>query len=615
MSRPLLAFFTLLFALPLLAWAQSESKSKQDPAELAPADALFYVGITDTAKLWEEYQQTGGYKLMKEVEGGTGVPQFDLANQITEKFSKRLAEALGVTAEQLKNPFAGPLALFMNAPPGGDFESAGYLVLVATAGDTETLKTYYDTSISKLKESASSHETAEAGDHTIDLFKSEPGDGESSGEGFDFDPTAGPEMFEQMIEKGLDSFFSGKQLPPQMGACLAGDKLVVAVGGEKLAPAEVIKGVLKQEKRGKSLAESDDHKALMQKLKPLGTVRFLVNLPRLFEMARADESMDETGRKMMKVLGADSLRSAVGHVRLGARSYDMKFEVLFLMSGERSGLASLLSMENRPLTPPPAAGPETVVLATLNVVPSKLLSEIERMVRQADPDSADQMQRSLSEVELVPGQPPIDLRKDLIDHLQEPLTFIWSITKPLGPDSMNMSLSLGHKNREALSRLLSSIPMFTSRDVQGTPVFDFAMFPIAVATTNEQIIVGMKPTVERALAPPEGEGLAAAKAFKRAARMVPDAAWLLVYSDDQAMMDALLTIAEKSDALAEAGPGNPSAMIANLWIQSLKQQAADGDLKKLRKALRYTGQSIGTASSSPDGVQFTWVTLKPDDEK
>lgn len=596
------------------ARAQSEAKPRLDPAEWAPADALLYLGITDTAKLIEEIQQTTGYKLMKEIGGGTGVPQLDLGAQFSEKFTRRLAEALDVSTDQLKNPFAGPLVLFADVPAGADFEGAGYLVLIACAGDQAALKTYYDTAVGKLKESAASHETTDAGGLTINLFKSEKSE-DDDGPDFNIDPTAGPELFNQIIDVALDSFFSAKQLPPNVGACLTDDRLVIAFGGDKVAPADVIKNALRQEKRGKSLADSEDHKALLQKLKPVGNVRYLINLPRIFAMTRSDESADEETRKWMKVLGADSLRSAVGHVRVGARSYDIKAELLFLMSGERTGLASLLSMENRPITPPPAAGPDTAMLGMLNLDPSRMINEIERMVRQSDPSAADEMQRSLSQVELVPGQPPIDLRKDLIDHLQGPLTFIWSIARPLNTDSMHMSLSLGHRNREAVGRLLSSTPMFSSREVQGTPVYDFLMFPVAVATTNDQLILGMKPTVERALAPPEGDGLGASKTFKRAARMVPDAAWMMFYSDDHAMLDAMLTLADKKDELADAGPTNPSAMIIGGWLQSMSAGGETPDLKKLRKVLRYTGQSIATASSSGDGVQFTWVVLKPEDEK
>ena len=598
-----LAAIVLVTSLVPTTWAQSK---ETDPAEWAPADALVYFGISDTERLWRDVQKLSVYQTLMDQEAHEGDEAANVLGGIIEKFKQRLAKLLGIEPAELKNPFAGPFTMFATAPPGAGSDQV-HGVLIAGVGDSELMRQYTDTLVTRLKEASDKYDTVSAGRETIHTFTSSKGSDsadEEDEDDFDFDdeqpsPFGGPAALAGLFDDALDDIFSLKNLPEKMAICLTENRLIVA------GTDEDIKAVLAGGRSGQSLDETDEHRLLLKNLKPVGQVRLLVNLPRLFEMAKAKGDQDNLG-KWFGVLGANSLRSLVGHARIGAKSYDTKIELLFLMSGERTGLAKLLSMKNRPVAPPAWVSASTSIFASFNFDPPKLVDDILRIMSQSDPSMGAEAASSLEQGPPGPDGQPLNMRKDLIDHLAGPLTGAVAFTRPYQSGSLKAMLALGHRNREALTRVISILSGgMPPRDFRGTPIYTEPRQG-NIAITENQILYGNQAAVEAALSADEAAGLVEDLNFKRAKRFVPEEAWCMVYSDERKLMEALIELAEKQGELT---PGS-----AEMMLMFFLQQMGGMDLSdtaKHKKALKYSSASIMTIATTTDGVRFTMVGLRP----
>lgn len=578
-----------------------------DPATWVPNNALAYFGVTDIGRTWEDIQQTAGYKMLSDPAAAEAIPEMQVFEPIIKKVKEKVADAVGVPVGQLKNPLSGPLALYVSVPSGGKVEDIEP-GLVAGVGDMETMKKYYDTLVTKLKDVAK-HETKSAGEVTIDVFTADP-DAKPEEEGDEeegFSPPAMGESPQAMIEEVLDKLFSPESMPATLALCLTEDRLIVT-GTEEQA-----RRILKGEPSGKTLADTDDYKALRRHLKPVGTVHFLVNLPGIIELAKAetDASELEEMREWLGLLGAQGLRSAVGHMRFGASSYDSKVELLFLMSGPRQGLAKILSMENRPVTPPPSVSKDCCLYVNLNLNAGKLVDEILTMARQTDADTATQIEQEWLGPWQTPTGETIHRRKDIIDHLTGPLSGSLAFQLPLAPGSGRVLVTMGQDDQSALLRAITASGQMQPRDFQGTQIFD--MPPLfSAAVMPRQIVLGNAPTVEAVVASSSGaEALAESEQWRRAARFVPDQAWCTFYVDGRRMLEAALALAEAGGQAQAMAMMDPGLMILGQFYGQMIQKLDPQELPKARKLLDYSASTIFTIATTDEGVRFTSVGMKP----
>jgi len=600
-------------------YGQSEKRGEVDPAEWAPADAIVYLGITDITQTWSDFKNTASYKLISDDVAGQ-IPGASAFRPLIKGLEERLAKMLDVDASQLRNPFGGPLTFYVAVQPGGkadDLEPG----LIAGIGDAALLRKYYDTAVGKLKEAAK-HSTESAGSYTIDVFTrtdepsdrtpatpEEKEDRELEGLGPGSPPFA--KSVDKLIDEELDEFFRAENLPRSLAACLTEERLIVA------GTPEQVRAILRREKGRESLADTADHKDLLRYLKPLGTVHFQLDLPRVLELAKAEMTSADEAKEFaeaVKMLGAEGLRSLVGHVRVGASSYDMKMELLFLMSGERSGLAKILSMANQPVTPPAFVPADVCQYLSINVQPGLLMEEIERMARQSSPEAADSFRRTLEEVPLPSGQ-TVNLRQELIQHLTGPLTYTLNFAQPLGPESPRLLLTLGHRDQDAVARFLGQLaPFLQPRELRGTQVFDLSMVPgLSIAAAPDRVVAGTAAALESALQPASGQTLADTNGWRRAARHIPERAWAVLYTDDRAMLSTALEYAKNKELLAGGGMFNPGTFLLQQVYGPLLTSSDETQIKQFRKLLDYTSKGVLTVATTPQGVHLTLVTLRPED--
>ncbi len=630
--RSILGLAVLFAAIP--AWGQKTrpeppskkadlpKAAKADPAEWAPADALFYLGITDVGQVWADFQKTGAYELLSGKAGDEALPQVDVVGDTLRALRERLADVLGVPPDELKNPFDGPLTFYVVPAQGRTMPKLEDSVpgLVAGVGDAALLRQYYDAVVSKLKEKCQ-HETVSVGTDFIDVFTAPEPTKKPAAADDDFaDFDAGGSALANLplkLKKGLDALLTGEALPPKLAMCLTEQRLVVA------DTANSVKAALQQEKRDRTLADLDDYKALHEHLKPVGPIRFMVSIPRLVDLAEAEAKKgDEDLQKTLKMFAADTLGSLVGHCRFGAASYESKFDMLLLTRDRNAGLMKLLAQENVPVTPPPHVGAETFIFVSLNVAMVQLLNDLEFMLRRGgDAQAADSLKSAL-EIKQESGE-TVNLRKELLSYLKGPLAFNLGISRPIGPKSAAVALlSCGHTDQAALNKALANPAItqleLTKRDLRGTAVYDLPPLPpmmvggATAAASKDQLFLGTSAATENALGAPPTERLAESLAWKRAARFLPEQAWGVVFIDEYALTSALLTLANAApDADAPAGM-DLSRMALVGMVQSLRMKAKGGDLSAAESLLKYTSQKVFAISTLPVGLQFTAVQLKPE---
>lgn len=608
MRAKFLTTILVLAAAVLAASAQERASREAEPAEWVPADALIYIGVTDTERLWSDFKKSSGYRQMQDKEYLAQIEGGEMISSFIEKFRGRIAELLKVEPDALKSPFGGPLAIWASAPAGAsvdDMESG----MIATVADKELMQRYLDAALANLKEHAKEYDTFTAGGATVHSFKFDPdtewGDEEEEEEEeFDFGP---PNPLKE-IESTLDEVFSPKALPESLALALSDDRFYVAGSDDQM------RRMVTRKKGADTLAETDDHRALLKHLRPVGEVRMLVNLPRLFDLIKreAEGNDAEELRTVLSMLGADSLRSMVGHMRFGARSYDSKLELLFLMSGERTGLAKLLSMTNVDVTPADTVPAGSVIYFSANINPPEFIKQIAQMAERSDPAAAAQVNMALGEQDF--GGQKVHVQKDIIDHLTGPLRGYLSFQQPYDPNAVQLALSLGHRNRDALSRvfgILMGLSGLQPREFQGTQVYDIPSPmgpPTALAVSSDAIVVGLAPSVEARLsAKGSSDSLAAAKLFRDAQRLVPKEAWLTVFFDEGGLLKASSELA-KNPATMQNPVGQAMMMIAQMIDAKITDEAY------VKKALQYKSATIVTAATTTEGVQLSFVTLKPPSE-
>ena len=109
-----------------------------------------------------------------------------------------------------------------------------------------------------------------------------------------------------------------------------------------------------------------------------------------------------------------------------------------------------------------------------------------------------------------------------------------------------------------------------------------------------------------------GESLAETEAWKRAARHIPEEAWLTVFVDERKMLEVAIEAAKIKDQLmgGSMGPDMGSAILM-LIAQGMAGAAEEKDLEQARKLLKYSSQSVFTIATTPEGIRLTQVELKP----
>jgi len=601
----------LMAACSLRTGTQAEHPTAVDPAAWAPPDALAYLGVADTGQLSAAFQDTAFYRMIQEGGEQAAAGQPPLPARIYTRLREYLSRALDAEPQQLGNPFGGPLALYL-APPPGDPTGEPGVVLVAGVGDAGIMREYYGRVLQKFQRLAGSYEKIAAGSYTIDCFAGPAEEQKQRAQ----DPNApgvaewegGRGDIEALLNALFGRLFSSDGTPQRLALCLTGERLIAA------PTAGHVQDVLGRRQGAGTLLESEHHQTLVREFQPLGCVRLLVNLDGLFRRMEREGGAELS--QALTMLGARSMRGLVGHVLLGSEAFESKAELLLLLGGRRDGLAHILSMDNAPLTPPASVPLDTVVYASVNADLVAILDELERMIRQIDPHAADELRRATEKIEL-PGEEPLLLRAELLEKLRPPLVCALRFQPPAGPDAARLSLTAGHRDRQALARVLTRLGSLVpgaavQRDVRGTTVYDFPGAGVSLALTDATLTgcTGDSSALT-ASAPAPQPGLADGPLFKALAAHAPREAWGVLFVDRRRLREFAVAMAGQTAALASAPATSPAALLRMGIAQALAAGITPEQIADAPRLSRYQAASLTTLATTPAGIRLTLVRLRP----
>jgi hypothetical protein len=571
-----------------------------DPATWAPKDALVFVGIPDVTQLVENYKKTSGYKIFEDP-ALRDLNEMEIWGKMLDKFRSSLSKGVGVEPSELKNPFGGPLAFSLLAPARKD--APPDFTLVATIKETALMRQYYDKLVVNLKKAAEQHEAVSFAGGTIDAFRGrsgKPADDATSDKpevsSEDIDEVLDEDPGTEAIEKFIEEMFSPEKLPESFAMLLSEDRLIVA------RDAEMVKGVARRERSESSLKDAEDYKAFPRQFEKPGHVRFLINVPKFFELLKAEN--EDSAKEVSAIFGISCWRSVIGQVRIAEDKLESHLEAVALMSGERTGMAKILSMKNREIPPPRTISSEAMIFCTINVNPPELLDEIERITRQLDPDTADEMRQQMDSVEVAEGE-KISIRKDIVENLAGPLVFSLGFASPVTPDSMRIQLAIGQRSTKSIRRVMDLIVASAgavSRELKGSTIWDWPMFALSLALTDDALVAGNTAAVESAV---QGSGGMAENAALR--RLLPHAqkeAWGVVFFDMGRFYEAMIDLAKRDD--------NGTNFVIASMIEGFRSSLPKDKLDEARKMQKYQVPSLMTISTTSDGIRIDAVAVAPE---
>lgn len=590
----------------LVALPGARADAPTDPAALAPPDALVWLGVSDLTKLRQSIERTNAYKLVNDPIAKKIMSDASLLGTMGTKVKARLAEAMKVEPDALKNPFGGPLSFYLLPPAAESKLPRG--VLVAGVAEPELMKDYYARVRARFRETADDYESVDFDGVAIDVFESSPqtqaqgesSDGEDDPNSADDPNEAAPfEMGESplvfLLDKALQDVLAGEAMPERLAACLTERFLVVSQG------ADEVKDVLRRLRGGERLADSDDYKVLERRFAAAGPLRFLLNLPAVLKTV---DGQDKDALAGIEAMGVRGVGAIVGHADFGATDYDQRMDVFVPIRGERRGLVKILSMANSDTAPAARVNREECVYARCNLDLPAMVDEVERMIRQTDPQSADELRRGLEQVPVSQTE-TLNLRKELIDHLKAPLALGLAIGVPARAEGLKLRVAIGHDDQAAVTRTLEVLAsmapgIIVPREVRGTMVYDVPMGAVSIAATRDALVAGTSPAVEAALQEGgEGQSLATDAEFKQAAALVAKECSVVVFINAVRMFDASLDLARREDAI---NPISPAAMILFGMREQMVRSVKDGQYDEARQLRKYHRPSIITMSTVPDGL-------------
>jgi len=368
--------------------------------------------------------------------------------------------------------------------------------------------------------------------------------------------------------------------------------------------AEYIKFVIAQIKgaAGPTLADDNDYIATMKAVGLDRHIDLYVNIKQIIKTVIAEDAAGKT-KTIITNLGLVNVRSIGGSVSLAPRSGESLAGRAFVkIDGERKGICRMFEFDSAPLRAPKFLPDNVYSLAFINLNIKKSYDVLSGIVRSFSPAAAAILYMPIVPPSL-DGRPGLQLKTDIIDHLGSQIIIARSATEPRTSDAApapETLVALAVSNRGALERSLSRLhglfsqdnpdakrqllgytiylldlsaflPIFTPGAM--TPMQDplevrtqdasvqpgrslltgqvpseptspgFPPMPKAAFTiTDTHLILGVEPTVERAIRTLSAGGTASAdfaKWFNKAKSTIPDVVGLAGLENDAVLAEIL----------------------------------------------------------------------------
>jgi len=391
-----------------------------------------------------------------------------------------------------------------------------------------------------------------------------------------------------------------------------------------------------------SLGDDADYNAAVKAVGPYHDIDFYVNIKQIIKTILARDSSGKA-RAAIGNLCFDnvvSLSSSIGVNRDAGGSASGK--VFLKINGSKKGVCKMLEAESAALRAPRFVPASTYSMTFFNFDIKKAYIELANILNSFNP-----MYASMLYMPILPpgpeGEPGLQLKGDIIDHLGPQVVISQSINKPFSKDTMPTELlvALAVNNRSALektmsvlySKLIAPNNPDCRRELLGHTIYQVSLpgFPflspgkmpmqgpaaqgapempkMAFTITNTHLIFGAEAVVEKAirtLSSTDGQSVSSAKWFSFAKSAIPSVVGVAGLQDNEASGELFWWMMKNMDEALWGSAGPASIKIGSSGIGELVNFSLLPEFDIVRK---YFGVSALYGLSRPDGFFFEFKYL------
>ena len=412
---------------------------------------------------------------------------------------------------------------------------------------------------------------------------------------------------------------------------------------------DVLKFVIAHIKGASSvtLADDSDYTATLKSMGPYHDIDFYVNIKQIIKSTIAGDSSGDAA-KTIGDFGLDNVAAlgcSVGFSRQAGSNCSGK--ALLKVNGAKKGVCRMFEVESATFKVPRFLPASTYSVTFINLNIKKAYDELYSILYNSDPSFAAVLLTPL----LPPspdGEPGVELKRDIIEHLGSQIVLAQSINKPFTTGSAPTAslVALGVSNRSALEKSLSSLHSNliapnkpdSKRELLGYTIylFDFySLLPrfssgeemfmqrpaqkplprmpaIALTVTDSHLIWGSESAVEkaiRALSSSESAGVGSSKWFTSAKSSIPSVVGLAGVEDSAAANESFWWMLKQGYNASAAGSSfGPMSFAFGPELRASINPALLPEFDVVRK---YFGSSTFYGISRPDGFFFEFNYLEP----
>lgn len=417
-----------------------------------------------------------------------------------------------------------------------------------------------------------------------------------------------------------------------------------------------------------TLAQEGGYRTITQKLNA-ADIRLHLNGTALIQMIKEFTGAEELAKttRIMDTLGVSNLAGLGYTIQLAPHpGEDMRASGYLAVQGKKKGIPKILSPISQPvnfnrLLPKGAA---SFIVAHYDV--GSIYDQILQMVATISGFNPTPMLDGMLAMTGDPagGQPPVNLRQDVLGQLAPTITLVNGMDKPFdAPDSMKMLLALGVRDAQTLDNALGRVhSTFVAqgnpemqRKLLGTAIYlipgseefwammmasqginvdDKSKLRMAFAVAGDQLILSTTDQVEQSIRNLQRDDLQGIKTdpmFQHVARYLPDRAGLISYENVQLSTERTWWMVKEAARKAALEPDTASEATGDsldnfentfalelatgkapmqIVVQALSDYVDFTALPDYQSVKQYFGAGIGYVTETPNGIYADIVVVK-----
>ncbi|MHC4157493.1 MAG: DUF3352 domain-containing protein [Planctomycetota bacterium] len=395
-----------------------------------------------------------------------------------------------------------------------------------------------------------------------------------------------------------------------------------------------------------TLASNTDYTSTIKAVGPYHDIDIYVNLKQIIKTVLTTDSTD-TAQTTIANLGLDNVTSLAASIGVDRclNSFCCS-KALLKIEGGKKGICKMLEVESATFRVPRFIPSSAYAVTFFNLNIKKAYDELYNILYSFNP-----MQAALLQTPLLPpspeGEPGVQLKSDVIDHLGSQIVIAQTINKPFSTSTTPSEslFALAVANRSALEKSLSVVHSKiiaannpdARRELLGHTIYllDFSAFlpafapggktpmqapteptvpqmpMLALTITDTHLIVGTESTVEQAirtLSSTEAVSLDSAKWFNSTRSAIPSIVGLAALQDNAASSELFWWMMKEAGKTNVSGtPMTPNPLMV------FSQMGVDlpnfGLLPEFDTVRKYFGLSASYGIGRPDGFLFEYKCL------